>query len=355
MKLFLAGATGAIGRYAVPALVAAGHEVTGVARSDAKAAWLRGRGASPVSVSIFDRAQLAEAVAGHEAVVNMATRIPPTSEARKAASWVENSRIRREGSAALVDAALAAGIGRYVQESITFTYPDRGDAWIDEEVPTDVPESLSTTADAEASARRFTEAGAVGVVLRFGALYGPGSEQTDMMLGLARRHVGTALGSPGGYISQLHLADAGGAVVAALGVPAGTYNVVDDEPVTKRAQARLVGEAVGVRPWIVVPGRLGRFVGGPADTLSRSQRVSNAKLRATGWAPRYPTVREGLAATIAAQAGADAGAAGRGTAATEQPGTAGPGTAGTDHPGAAGAAGRGAGSTTAAAGEHARG
>jgi nucleoside-diphosphate-sugar epimerase len=331
MKLFLAGATGAIGRYAVPALVAAGHEVTGVARSDAKADWLRERGASPVAVSIFDRAQLADAVVGHEAVVNIATRIPPTKEASKAASWAENDRIRRDGSAALVDAALAAGVGRYVQESITFTYPDRGDAWIDEEVPIDVPDSLSTVADAEASARRFTEAGGTGVVLRFGALYGPGSEQTDMMLGLARRHVGTALGPPGGYISQLHLADAGSAVVAALGVPAGTYNVVDDEPLTKRAQARLVGEAVGARPWIVVPGRLVRFVGGPAVTLARSQRVSNAKLRATGWAPRYPTVREGLAATVAE---ADAGAAG------------------SDPGGAAGSGDRG---TTARAEEHARG
>jgi nucleoside-diphosphate-sugar epimerase len=306
MKLFIAGATGAIGRHAVPALVAAGHEVTGVARGDAKGAWLRDRGAVGVDVSIFDRAQLTDAVAGMDAVLNMATRIPPTAQARKASAWAENDRIRTEGSAALVDAALAAGVGRYVQESITFPYPDRGDAWIDEEVPFDVIPAIASTVDAEAGAARFTAAGGVGVVLRFGAFYGPGSEQTEMMLNLARRHVGTALGPPDAYISTLHLADAGSAVVTALTAPAGTYNVVDDEPVTMREQARIVGEAVGARPWLMVPGRLARIAGGHVGGLARSRRVSNAKLRSLGWAPRYPSLREGVPAVVAAiDAGSD--------------------------------------------------
>jgi nucleoside-diphosphate-sugar epimerase len=305
MKLFLAGATGAIGRHAVPALVAAGHEVTAVARSDAKAAWLRERGAHPVSVSIFDRAQLADVVTGQDAVVNLATRIPAVADARRPEAWEENSRIRSEGSAALVDAALAAGVGRYVQESITFPYPDRGDAWIDEDTPLDVPASLGSTADAEASAARFTAAGGTGVVLRFAALYGPGSEQTEVLLRMARRHVGMALGPAGGYISLLHLSDAGSAVVTALSAPAGVYDVVDDEPVTKRAQAKAVGAAVGARPWVLVPGRFAG-IAGIEPALTRSQRVSNAKLRALGWAPRYPSMREGVAATVAAiDAGTD--------------------------------------------------
>ena len=138
MKLFVTGATGAIGRYAVPALVAAGHEVTGVARSDTKAAWLRQQGAAAVNVSIFDRAPLADAMAGHDAVVNLATHIPAPADARKPEAWAENNRIRTEGSATLVDATLDAGVGRVVQEAITFTYPDRGDAWIDEDTPLDV-------------------------------------------------------------------------------------------------------------------------------------------------------------------------------------------------------------------------
>ncbi|HEX8804011.1 MAG TPA: NAD(P)H-binding protein, partial [Acidimicrobiales bacterium] len=293
MKVFVAGATGAIGRFAVPALRGAGHDVTAVARSDAKAQELREQGATAVTASIFDREALVPLVAGHDAVVQIATHIPPTRQAGRASAWAENDRIRRQASAALAGAAADAGVGRYVQESITFTYPDRGDAWIDEDVPVDPPEALSSVLDAEAAARRFTGAGGTGVVLRFGALYGPGSEQTAMIARLARRHVGMVMGRAGGYVSVLHLADAGTAVVAALGVPAGTYNAVDEEPVTKGEMARIVGEAVGARPWVHLPGRLTPLVarGGPG-ALARSQRVSGAKLRdAAGWRPRYRSLR----------------------------------------------------------------
>jgi nucleoside-diphosphate-sugar epimerase len=297
MKVFLAGATGAIGRFAVPALVAAGHDVTALARSSAKAAQLAEAGATPASVDLFDRPALAEALSGHDAVVNIATHIPPTTRAARASAWAENDRIRREGSATVADAAIAAGVGRYVQESITFTYPDRGEAWIDEGVPLDAPPALASTAAAEASVARFTATGGTGVVLRFAALYGPGSEQTDQMLALARRHVGVQTGRPGGYVSSLHLADAGTAVAAALTVPAGTYNAADDEPVRKRALADALADAVSVRPWVRVPGRLAPLVfRGPTAGILRSHRVANAKLRAAGggWAPRYPSAREGM-------------------------------------------------------------
>lgn len=304
MKLFVTGATGAIGTYAVPALVAAGHEVTGVARSDAKAAWLRERGATPARVSIFDRAALAEAMAGHDAVVNLATHIPDPSDARKPEAWAENNRIRTEGSAALVDAALEAGVGRFVQESITFAYPSSGDAWVDEDTPLDVPEAIAAMADAEASAARFTAAGGVGVVLRFAGLQGPGTPHTTMILDMARRHVGFAAGPPKNYISSVHLADAGTAVVTALAAPAGTYNVVDDHPMTMADQARVVGEAVGAKPWVMLPGRLTKVLVPSLAPLGRSQRVSNAKLRALGWAPRYPSARESVAAILAADASA---------------------------------------------------
>src|SRR5690606_2573143 len=119
----------------------------------------------------------------------------------------------------------------------------------------------------------------------------------------ARRHVGFLLGRPGGYISSIHLADAGAAAAAALAVPAGTYNVADDEPVTKRELAAAAGEAVGARPWVHVPGPLTPLVvrGQPsAALLARSHRVANRRFReAAGWAPRYPSVREGLRAAVA--------------------------------------------------------
>ncbi len=122
MKVFLAGAMGAIGRLAVPVLLEAGHEVTAVARSDDKAQGLAEQGATPVRVSIFDHEALVPAFAGHDAVVNIATHIPPVRQSGRLSTWAENDRIRRDGSATLADAAQAAGVGRYVQESITFTY-----------------------------------------------------------------------------------------------------------------------------------------------------------------------------------------------------------------------------------------
>jgi nucleoside-diphosphate-sugar epimerase len=320
MKMFLAGGTGAIGRYAVPALVDAGHEVTAVARNDEKAQWLASQGTTPVQVSIFDSEALASAVAGHDAVVNIATRVPPMSRAARRSAWAEHDRIRREGSVALAAAAREAGVGRFVQEAITFTYADRADAWIDEDVPFDVPDPFGTAVPAEEAVRRFTEAGGTGVVLRFASFYGPGSEQTEVLARWARRHLAFLVGRPDDYVSSIHLADAGAAVAAALSAPAGTYNVVEDEPVTKRRLAAIVGEAVGARPWVHVPGRLTPLVlrGQPAaGLLARSHRVSNARFReATGWAPQYPSAREGWAAPDMP------GRAGPAGAATPGPGTA---------------------------------
>lgn len=299
MNIFVSGATGAIGRSAVPSLLRAGHHVTGVVRSDAKAKQLVDAGAQAVPVSIFDHDALVEVMRGHDVVVNLATRIPPLKQMNKPDAWADNDRIRRDGSATLAGAALSAGVGRFVQESITFTYPDRGGEWIDEGVATDTPVALSATT-AEGAAEGFTDSGGTGIVLRFGALYGPGSETTVMSARLARRHLAMALGSPGSYISPVHMADAGGAVVAAVDAPAGVYNVVDDEPVTKRELGRIVGRAVGARPWLHVPGRFTRLVGQKGSALARSQRVSNRRLRdATAWTPTFPSSREGWADIVA--------------------------------------------------------
>jgi len=171
MKVFVTGGTGAIGRYAVPALVAAGHEVHALVRTDEKAAQLRAQGSVPVpGVSLFEASQLKDAFSGIDAVANLATAIPPVTKALRAGAWAENERIRREGSAAVVDAALAAGVGRLVQESITFTYPSSGAEWIDESVPVEVPEAFDAVVVAETNAARFTAQGGIGVVLRFGLL-----------------------------------------------------------------------------------------------------------------------------------------------------------------------------------------
>ncbi len=298
MRVFVTGGTGAIGRFVLPELVTAGHDVSALARSPEKARQVEAAGAHPVEVSLFDSGALKDAFAGHEAVLNLATAIPPAKAMRNPAAWEMNNRIRTEGSAAVVDAALAAGVPRLVQESITFPYVEAGDEWITEETTWETTPALSSVATAEANAARFGQHGDA-VVLRFSAFYGPGSEQTDMLLRMARRHVGITLGAPDSYQSNIHLFDAATAAVAALHAPAGTYNVTDDEPMTKRAYADAAAAAVGSRVWVRAPGRLIGLLGLSSAALRRSQRVSNRKLRdATGWSPRYPSAREGYAAIV---------------------------------------------------------
>ncbi|MEU6410588.1 NAD(P)-dependent oxidoreductase [Microbispora sp. NPDC046933] len=301
MRIFVTGATGAIGRHAVPALLDAGHAVTALARTPGKAAALQRRGATPVTVSLFDRQALASAFAGHEAVVNLATAIPPMSRFMSTRAMRENHRVRALGSAAVVDAALDAGVVRVLQESVCMVYRDQADRWIDEESPVDRYPLTRGNFAAESNAHRFTKEGGAAVVLRFGWFYGPGAAHSEQMYGLARRHVGLVLGRPDGYVSSIHMTDAATAVVAALEAPPGTYNVVDDEPLTKREFADAVARAAGARPWVCVPGRAANLFGDRLTSLTRSLRVANVRLRAaTGWAPRHPSAREGWLATAAA-------------------------------------------------------
>jgi nucleoside-diphosphate-sugar epimerase len=243
MRVFVTGGTGAIGGQAVPALVAAGHTVTALARTEAKATTLKSLGATPVRVSLFDPPALAAAFEGHDAVVNLATAIPATSRSLRTGAWRDNQRVRTEGSAAVVAAAQTAGISGLVQESVVMIYPDRGSDWIDESVPPDRYPMASGNLAAEANIRQFADSGGNGVVLRFGWFYGPGAAHSEEMYAQARHHVGLVVGRAGSYVSSIHLDDAASAVVGALAVPASTYNVVDDEPLTKRAYADALAAA----------------------------------------------------------------------------------------------------------------
>jgi nucleoside-diphosphate-sugar epimerase len=308
MKVFVTGATGVIGTPTVHNLLAAGHEVLAVARSDEKAAVLARAGATPVRVDLFDPDAVAAALGGIDAVANLATHIPPLSRASRASGWAENDRIRTEVSTNLVDAALAGGATRLVQESITFIYPDRGDDWIDESVPIEPPLGTASVLVAEGNAARFTAGGGGGVVLRFALFYGPGSFHTQAFVKAARRGVGVTAGRPGGYLSSIHADDAAAAVVAALGVEPGTYNVADDEPVTRRQFTRILGDAVGRAPRVRVPGRLASLGGRRSAAMTRSQRIANRRFKeASGWAPAYPSVGDGVTAVVAALDGASDG------------------------------------------------
>jgi nucleoside-diphosphate-sugar epimerase len=300
----MTGATGALGRPAVPALVAAGHEVRAVARTDTKAAELRAAGADAVVVDLFDGPALHEAVAGSDAILHLATNVPPASKMAFPAAWRTHNRLRTETTEHLLAAARSHGIGTFVKESITFTYPDRGAAWIDESVAPDTSvKALRPTLDGEHLVEGFATAGCRGVVLRFGLFYGPDNRSTHEALRLARLRSAPVAGAEDAYLSSIHVDDAATAVVAALDVPAGVYNVVDDQPLTRREFADAFAAAFGLRHLRLTPAGVLRAVGGSgAKALSASQRVSNGRFRAaTGWAPQYPSAREGWAAIGAAR------------------------------------------------------
>ena len=300
-KVFVAGATGVLGKRTVRRLVEAGHDVTGAVRSDAKAKLLEGLGATPAHVDLFDADAVRAAVAGHDVVCNLATRIPPTAHAARSAAWADNDRIRREASRHLVDGALATGARCFVQESITFLYADAGERWIDEDDPVDAPAFTRSTLEAQAQAERFTAAGGTGVVLRFALFYGPDSHHTLDAVRLARRHLAATFGRRDAYMSSITTDDAATAVVAALGAAAGVYNVADDEPLTRRDHFDALARALGVRALRFAPAVARKVGGSKSEMLARSQRVSNERFKkATGWAPAYPSAHEGWPAVVAA-------------------------------------------------------
>ena len=257
-------------------------------------------GARARVASLFDAAAMREALEGMDVVINLATSIPPSNRALIPWAWKENTRIRREGSRIIADAAAAAGVRRYVQESFAPIYEDAGDRWIDESAAVRTTSHTHSVLDAEDSAHRFvSESGGVGVVLRFGLFYGPDSDFLRDMLKGVRRGIAPAFGGPDGYMSSLSHDDAATAVVASLAVPSGTYNVSDEEPLTRREFHDALARLAGAPPPRFPPAFFGRFFGSLGDILMRSQRISSRHFRDTsGWAPQYRSVREGLATIV---------------------------------------------------------
>jgi nucleoside-diphosphate-sugar epimerase len=279
-RIFVTGATGVLGRRVVPALVGAGHEVTAVVRSEAKASVARAAGATPIQVDLFDRDAIRTAVAGHDCVAHLATHIPSGSSAASVEAWEMNDRLRRDAATAIAGAVVDAGIGRMIQESITFPYVDRSDQWIDESCERDYYWVTQSTVFAEAAAASVTAAGGTGIVLRFAMFMAPDSAHIHSVLGAARRGVFALLGAPNSYISFIHIDDAAASVVAALESPAGTYNVAEPDPVRRSnhsdALAALVGGA----------GVLERPDGDAATSTARSHRISSQHLQdVSAWSP----------------------------------------------------------------------
>jgi nucleoside-diphosphate-sugar epimerase len=299
MRVFVAGATGAIGKRAVRKLIAAGHAVTGVARSAASRALLEREGAGAVNLDLFDAHAVRRSMAGNEAVVNLATHIPRGLRVFWPRAWAENDRLRRDASAILGDAAAAAGARLFVQESFAFTYPDSGDEWVSEDMKLVPSKYNRTVSDAEASAHRFSHAGGRGVVLRFAALYGPADVFTDQLLAAVRHGVLPIFGRAEGYLPMVHHDDAASAVLTALEASAGAYNVVDDLPLCRSDLAAVMADLQAVRRPRLPPAWMSSLAGPAGEAMSRSIRLSNRKLRSLGWVPAYPSAREGLQSIVA--------------------------------------------------------
>jgi 2-alkyl-3-oxoalkanoate reductase len=296
MQILITGATGVLGRPAVRALVGAGHAVRALARSDANVTLLRSLGAEPLRADLFDAAAMRDAAAGCQAILHLATKIPPATRLGRRSAWAETDRIRRDGTRIVVDAALAQGAGSLIYQSICFAYPESGAEWIDacNREPV-IGDYYRTTFDAEAEVRRFTTgAGGRGVVLRLGFLYGPESSQSHVQLAYARWGIASVPGRPDAYHPFVAIEDAARAIVAATteSVPAGVYDIAENEPPTTAEITAAMAAAVGRRRLIALPPPVVRMtIGGEiAGVMSRSQRVSNRRFgEATGWQPRVAT------------------------------------------------------------------
>jgi nucleoside-diphosphate-sugar epimerase len=292
MRVLITGATGVIGSRVVRFALEAGHQVTGAARSPQGRESLRRAGAAPVELDLFDVESLRRALVGHDAVINLATHIPSSSTKMMMRwAWRTNDRIRRDGSVAIAAAASTEGVRRMIQESFAPMYPDHGDEWIDESMPV-APASYNRSAlDAERSANEFTERGGTGVVVRFGALYGPDALLAEM-LGLMRKGWAPFPGDPRAFLSSVAQDDAARAVLAALDVPAGTYNIVDDEPMRRGDWAASLAQAAVIPTPRPLPMWMARF-GSVLRLVARSQRISNRKFRsASKWFPKYRTASD---------------------------------------------------------------
>ncbi|MET0903833.1 MAG: NAD(P)-dependent oxidoreductase [Acidimicrobiales bacterium] len=300
MKVFVAGATGVLGRATVPRLITAGHEVRGAARSTEKADQLRGQGAEPVTIDLFDPVSVRAAVDGCQGVIHMATNIPPLTKAWKNGAWTTNDRLRREGTKVLADACRDASVEVLVKESVSFFYDDGGDRWIDEGWPIERQEFSDASLDAEDMTLAFTGEGRRGVVLRFGLFYSHDARALEESLKTAKLGFGPMIGPAEAWRASIHVDDAARAVVSALGAPAGAYNVAD-EPITNGEWNGAFATAFGFKKLRATPRAAMKLGGRKLSVLGASRRIDSTRFReATGWAPVHRDAKVGLQAVAAA-------------------------------------------------------
>jgi 2-alkyl-3-oxoalkanoate reductase len=311
VRVFVAGATGAVGRPLISKLVAAGHEVTGMTRSDERADEVRSAGARAALVDVFDADALQGAMieAAPEVVIHELTDLPPRMNFRKKDLYAGTNRVRTEGTRNLIRGAQAAGAGRFLSQSIAFAYRPDGPPVKSEDDPLldNAPPPFSSGVEAlhEMEETVLGTQGLDGLVLRYGFFYGPGThyDATDgTITGDVRKRRLPIVGAGSGVFSFIHVDDAADATLAAVerGSP-GIYNIVDDEPAPMSEWVPVLAEAAGAKPPRRVPAWLARLVGGrqAADFALELRGASNEKAkRELGWQPAHPSWRSGFADSL---------------------------------------------------------
>jgi len=313
MKVYVAGATGAIGKALVPQLLAHGHEVVGQTRSPEKAEWLRALGAEAEVADALDAQAVRRAVveAAPDAVVHQLTAIPPALKSFRNVDehFALTNRLRTEGLDILLAAAREAGAGTLVVQSFAgWPYAREGGPVKTEADPLDPtpPKAMAKILDAIKYLERTTLA-AGGTVLRYGGFYGPGTslEPGARQVELVRARKFPLVGSGAGIWSFVHIDDAAAATVAAVergGM--GVYNIVDDDPAPVSEWLPALAAAVGAKPPRRVPVWLARILAGDAavSMMNEIRGASNAKAkRELGWKLIHPTWREGFVSALTSE------------------------------------------------------
>jgi nucleoside-diphosphate-sugar epimerase len=315
MRIFVAGATGAVGRRLVPVLLSAGHSVTGLTRTPQKAKLIRSLGAEAVVADGLDAKAIHAAIvsAKPDVIVHEMTDLKEASDLRHFDRFfAASNRLRTQGTDHLLAAARDAGVRRFVAQSFCgWPYARDGSPVKSEADPLDPepPQEMRPTLEAIRYLERTVTGSSApgGIVLRYGGFYGPDTGVFDgPFLDQLRRRRVPLIADGDGWWSFLHIEDAAAATALAIerGTPGGIYNIVDDEPAPVRDWLPAIAEMVGAKPPFRIPAWIARILAGEhlVALMTQVRAGSNAKAkRELGWQPAHPSWRQGFAEVLRQQ------------------------------------------------------
>ncbi len=299
MRIFVTGASGLLGRETIRQLCTRGHDVVGLVRTPDKARVVQELGAEPVVADIFDVQALRRAVEGTDVIMHLATAIPKKNRPQRA-DWLANDRLRREGTRNLIEAVRGQKLYGFICQSIAFLYGDRRGDWIREDEPPR-PDAITRSAvDMEKMLLdAYAEAELPAVILRGATFYSPESWHTRALVSAVKKRMSPIIGSGDQYWHYIYVPDMASACVCAAENPAPgeIFFVADDWPFHARDFLTYLAAQLHAEAPFYMSSLTARLVGGyTANLLSRSARYRTDKIKKMlGWAPGYPTYREGFA------------------------------------------------------------